>query len=442
MKRLKKEKKILQSPKGMRDIFDNDFYKMQGFFELAQEICVYYGFKPIETPVMEYGHIFEKGIGGYTDIVDKEMYYLKTKGGDSLVLRPEYTAGIIRAYIEHGMHNIHQPVQLYSFGPLFRHDRPQAGRYREHRQFNMEIIGSEKSVLDAMVIQVANLILAESGIKNFRLLINSIGDRESRKEYIKKLVSFYKKNAGDLAAKDRARLTKNPLRILDSKEPETIEVNQNVPQILNFLNNESKKHFEQVLEYLEHAGVYYQIDHTLVRGQDYYSHTVFEFFADPEREENDTDEEETGDKEVKLLSIGGGGRYDGLAEILGNKKPVPAVGCGLGLERILAITKKNLEPKIIKKAKIFFIQIGQEAKIKSFQIIEILRNKKIPVHHSLSKDSLGSQLAAAEKMEVPYVIIFGQKEAMGNEVIVRNMTARSQKIVAISKLADYLKGLK
>lgn len=425
----KQKQNILQAPKGMRDIRGDHFYSMQGFFEKAQEIAVYYGFNPVETPILEHEEIFTKGVGDGTDIVDKEMYSLKTKGGDKLVMRPEGTAAVMRSYIEHGMGSLPQPVFLYYMSSFFRHERPQKGRYRQFYQFGLEIMGSDKAVLDAIIIQTGYLILKESG-KDITIKINTLGDKSVRKEYLKYLKTFYRKNINDLAPKDRQRLQTNPLRILDSKDKATIAVNENAPTIISTLNSDSKKHFKKVLEYLDAAEIPYEIDNTLVRGLDYYVHTVFEYLV----------YDENGGSS---LALGGGGRYDGLAETMGHKKSVPSVGLGLGVDRILEIADEGAyNPKIRKKAKVYFIQLGFEAKTKSFKIIEVLRKRKIPMKHSLSKDSLGPQLATAEKLGIPYALIFGQKEAMDGTVIVRDMNNRSQKTVKIEELENYLKKMK
>lgn len=438
----KNSEDLFQSPKGMRDILGEDFYNLQGFFEKAQEIAEYYGFKPLQTPILEYEEIFSKGVGGGTDIVDKEMYSIKTKGGDKLVMRPEGTASAMRSYIEHGMQNKPQPVKLYYSGPIFRHDKPQKGRYREFYQFGIEVLGSQKSIMDAMVIHIGILMLREAGINNIFLKINSIGDAESRKDYLKELVNYYKKHLGKMSAVDRQRLKDNPLRILDSKDPNLLEINAEAPQSLSFLNNVSKKHFKEVMENLDELGIDYEIDHTLVRGLDYYSHTVFEFFTlDEKKSEEEAKDGEEVELAPKTLALGGGGRYDYLSKTMGYKKEIPGVGFALGIDRILEASTKIPNPRIKKKAKVFFIQLGTEAKMKSLKVIEVLRQNKIPVRQSLSKDSLGSQLAIAEKSKIPHTIIFGQKEALENTVIVRDMSTRSQKNVDIDKLAKYLKNL-
>ena len=437
------KEELLQTPKGMRDIIGEDYYNFQGFFEKAQEISEYYGFKPIQTPILEHEEIFTKGVGGGTDIVDKEIYSLKTKGGDKLAMRPEGTAPVMRAYIEHGMQNKPQPVKLYYYGPTFRHDKPQKGRYREFYQFGLEVLGSPKSIMDAMVIHMGILMLKEAGIEKVSLKINSIGDAESRKDYLKELVNYYKKHLSKMNATDRQRLKENPLRILDSKDPNLAEINREAPQSISYLNSASKKHFKEVMEHLNELGVDYELDHTLVRGLDYYTHTVFEFFTETETSGDDVESKDGEDvvAVTKKLALGGGGRYDYLSKSMGHKKEVPGVGLGLGVDRIVEASKNIPRPRVNKKAKVYFIQLGTEAKMKSLKVIEILRQNKIPVRQSLSKDSLGSQLAIAEKSGIPVTLIFGQKEALENSIIVRDMSNRSQTTVDIDKLAKYLKNL-
>ncbi len=431
MPKVKKTKKgPMNSVKGMRDIIGEKYYHFQGFFEKAQEVAVYYGFKPIDTPIVEEEDVFTSSIGTGTDIIDKEMYSLKTKGGDRLALRPEHTAGLMRSYIENGMQSLPQPVLLYSYGPVFRHDKPQKGRYRQFFQFDMDILGNEKSILDALAIKTAWTILEESGAKDLSLDINSIGDKDCRKSYIQELVSYYKKNVSHLSALEKERLKTNPLRILDSKDEKTIELNQGAPDILSTLCPACKKHFKEVLEYLEEMGIPYTINKCLVRGLSYYTRTVVEIMAP---------DEETG----KMVSIAGGGRYDYLGRQLGSKKDIPAVGISIGVDRIVeAPWFANLSPRIIKKPKIYFIQLGFDAKLKSLNLIEILRKGRVPIAQSLSKDNLGSQLATAEKLGMNYAIIFGQKEAIENSAIVRDMSNRSQKTVKLEKLLEYLKSLK
>lgn len=426
----KVNKEPLTSVKGMRDIIGDRYYNFQGFFEKAQEISVYYGFKPIDTPIVENEEVFTSSIGIGTDIVDKEMYTLKTKGGDHLAMRPEHTAGTMRSYIENGMQSQPQPVLFYNYGPIFRHDKPQKGRYRQFWQFDMDALGSEKSILDALVIKTAWTILEEAGATNLSVDINSIGDKDCRNGYLKELVNYYKKHINVLPAVDRERLKVNPLRILDSKEKKTIELNQGAPDTLSHLCPACKKHFKEVLEYLEQMDIPYTLNKCLVRGLSYYTRTVFEIII-PNEEDG------------KMITIASGGRYDYLGRQLGSKKDIPAVGSSIGVDRVVeAPWFANLAPRISKKPKMYFIQLGFDAKLKSLNVIEILRKAKVPIAQSISKDSLGAQLAIAEKMGVKYTIIFGQKEALENSVIVRDMSTRSQETVQIKKLLDYIKELK
>ncbi len=427
----KKKPENIASPKGMRDLMNEEYYSFQGFFEKAQEVAIYYGFKPIETPILEHEELITGGIGEGTDIVDKEIYNLKTKGGDHLALRPEHTAPLMRAYIEHGMQTIPQPVMFYQYGPVFRHDKPQRGRYRQFWQFDMDCLGSDKSIMDALIIKAGVSILEDAGAENLSIDINSIGDKECRGAYLRELTNYYRKHISSLAPIDRERLKTNPLRILDSKEEKTMEINSSAPDSISYLCPSCKKHFKEVLEYLEQLGIAYNINKNLVRGLSYYTRTVFEII------------EQKGGEGETPLTLAGGGRYDYLARQVGSKKDVPAVGMSIGVDRIIASDwYKKLTPRILKKPKIYFIQLGAEAKLKSLSIIDILRKAHVPIAQSLSKDSLGSQLAIAEKLAIPYAIIFGVKEAIDNSVIVRNMVTRSQDTVKQSKLLEYLKDLK
>jgi histidyl-tRNA synthetase len=432
MKKINKniKPKEVASPKGMRDLMNEEYYSFQGFFEKAQEVAVYYGFKPLETPILENEDIFTTSIGEGTDIVDKEMYTLKTKGGDHLALRPEHTAPLVRAYIEHGMQSMPQPVMLYQYGPSFRHDKPQRGRYRQFWQFDLDSLGNDKSIMDALIIKTGMTILEEAGAENLSIDINSIGDKECRNGYIRELTNYYKKHVNQLPSVDRERLKINPLRILDSKEEKTKEINEGAPDSVSSLCPSCKKHFKEVLEYLEEMQVPYNINKNLVRGLSYYTRTVFEII------------EQKGSEDGTPLTLAGGGRYDYLARQIGSKKDIPAVGMSIGVDRIVASPwYKKLAPRILKKPKIYFIQLGGEAKLKSLNIIEILRKAHVPIAQSLSKDSLGSQLAIAEKLNIPYALIFGVKEAIDNTVIVRNMSNRSQETVKLTKLLEYLKEL-
>ncbi|MDO8572682.1 MAG: histidine--tRNA ligase [bacterium] len=463
------KKEPFSTPRGMRDLFDHDFYKFQGFFEKAAEVAVYYGFKPIETPILEHEGVFTSGIGEGTDVIDKEMYTLRTKGGDHLAIRPEGTASVVRAYIENGMNSWPQPVMLYYYGPFLRHEKPQRGRFRQFYQFGIEMLGSPKSIADAIVMRTLLLILDEAGFKNTILMVNSIGDKECRPGYTKDLISYYRKHINEICADCRERMKKNPLRVLDCKDPKCIPIKQGAPQSMSSLCGPCRDHFKEVLEYLEAMSISYRINHHLVRGFDYYTRTVFEII-DSEDEKPIEDSREDTNKVVGVdnvpasngveaprennekkkdvqgpepLALASGGRYDYLAKNLASKKDVAGVGGSIGVDRVIMSPKhKPLEPRIIKKPKVYFIQFGFEAKLKSLSIIEILRKARIPIMQSLSKDSLGAQLSVAERLKIPYTVIFGQKEALEGTVIVRDMNTRSQDTIKIEELPEYIKKMK
>jgi len=456
------KKEVPTTVKGMYDLIGDECYAYSGFYEKASEVAMYYGFKPIETPILEKEELFTSGVGQDTDLVEKEMYSLKTKGGDHLVMRPEGTAPIMRAYIEHGMQSWSQPVMLYYKGPFFRHENPQKGRSRQFQSFGLEILGSAKSIADATIIHTTMIILQEAGLKNLVLHINSIGDKECRPKYMRELVNYYKKHIGDLCTDCKRRVKENPLRLLDCKNPKCQEVKEFAPNSIAHLCDDCRTHFKEVLEYLEALNIPYNINNNLVRGLDYYSRTVFEITEevpeivpeeiktsdeDPDTEKKKSEKNEKIEEEKDIiphgLALGGGGRYDYLAKNLGSKKDVPAIGVGLGIERIfMAQNYKRQDPRILKHPKVYFIQLGTHAKMRSLNIIEILRNSRVPIMQALTKDSLGSQLAAAEKMKIPYAMIFGEKEFIDDTVIVRDMNTRSQDTVKIVDLAKYVKTMK
>ena len=463
------KKEPFGSPRGMRDVIDSEYYQYQGFFEKAAEVAVYYGFKPIETPILEKEGVFTSGVGEGTDIIEKETYTLRTKGGDHLALRPEGTASIMRSYIENGMVAWPQPVMLYYYGPFFRHENPQRGRLRQFHQFGIEMLGTPKSIADAIIIRTILVILEEAGFKNTVLMINSIGDKECRPAYMRDLVSYYRKHINDICADCRERMKKNPLRVLDCKNPKCAPIKQGAPQSMSSLCEPCREHFKEVLEYLEAMNISYRINHHLVRGLDYYTRTVFEIINGEDEQStekpDEKDSKEAGaDKaptpegvgvptgsvgkrkdtqKPEPLALASGGRFDYLAKNLGSKKDVPGVGGAIGVDRIILSPKhKPLEPRIMKKPKVYFIQFGFEAKLKSLSIIEVLRKARIPIMQSLSKDSLGAQLSVAERLKIPYTIIFGQKEALEGTVIVRDMNTRSQDTVKIEELTEYIKKMK
>lgn len=431
------------APKGMRDLVGDESYRFQGFYEKAAEVALYYGFQPIETPILEKEDVFLSSQSEDTDIVGKEMYTLKTKSGDRLALRPEGTAPVMRAYIEEGMQAQPQPVKLYYYGSFFRHDNPQRGRYREFHQFGMEMLGTSKSIADAMTINLTMMILKEVGLEKLNVDINSIGDKECRGPYVKELTAYYRKHINHLCGDCRQRIKTNPLRLLDCKHPQCQPFKEKAPQSVAYLCTACKAHFKEVLEYLDALGITYNMNPYLVRGLDYYTRTVFEVSEEGAEAIITIGDDKKKEEVAVPLTVASGGRYDYLAKRLGSKKDVPAVGGSIGVDRVLLSPKvKWTAPRVVKKPKVSFIQLGMEAKLRSLQLIEILRQARIPVLHSLNKDSLSVQLAIAERQEIPYALIFGQKEALEGTAIVRNMKTRAQETMKIEKLAEYLKGMK
>jgi len=415
------KKPKFQSPTGMHDILADDQKYFQKIYDIVENIANFYRFEKIETPILEETELFSKGIGMATDIVGKEMYNLRTKGGDYLTLRPEGTAPIVRAFIEKGMQNLPQPVKLWHFGPYFRHEKPQAGRYRQFWQFGFEVFGEKKSVIDVQVIQIFYSILKELKIKNLMVEINSIGDSQCRPYYKKLLVSYFRSRESALCSDCRQRLRENPLRILDCKEEKCQRIISQAPQMIDHLCDECKNHFKQVLEFLDEIELPYHLNPYLVRGLDYYTKTVFEIFEDTEEGR-------------AIGTLAAGGRYDVLVKLLGGRD-TPACGGAGGVDRIINIIKtKAIRLPSATQPQIFLAQLGDLAKRKSLRLIEDFRKVKIPIAESFGRDSLKTQLARADKLGVKYTLILGQKEALDGTIIIRDMVSGRQQIVKFEKV--------
>jgi len=414
-----------QTPRGMSDILPEDWPFFEKILRVVEEIAKFYGFKRIETPILEERALFERGVGLSTDIVQKEMFNLRTKGGDYLSLRPEGTAPVVRAYFQHGFKELPQPVKLWYFGPFFRYERPQAGRKRQFWQFGFEVLGEANPALDAQIIQMCLSVLKELKIENLTLRINSIGNSFCRPYYKKSLVSYLKKRFAGLCPDCKRRLKQNPLRILDCKDERCRQIVSQAPQILDYLCESCKEHFKKVLEILEYLEIPFQLDPYLVRGLDYYTRTVFEIEA----------KEEVG-------SLIGGGRYDLLGKIIGREE-LPAVGAAGGVERIMEVMKsQKISPKKEKWPKIFLAQIGDLAKKEALKLLEEFRKNKILVLESLGKDSLRAQLRLAEKYNIRYVLILGQKEVLEKKIILKDMKTGKQKLLKLKRLIKELKKIK
>ena len=418
--------KQLQAPKGMHDILPEEQKYWRFLNKRTESLIEDYGFEKIETPIVESSELFLKSVGAGSDIAEKEMYSFKTRGGDDLALRPEGTASIVRAYLENGMNVRPHPVKLYYSGPMFRHDQPQQGRYRQLHQLGVETIGDASEVVDAELIFVAHKILEVLGLGNYNVHINSMGDASCRPAYIRTLKDFYKNRLKRVCGQCRNRYKKNILRMLDCKEEGCKEVAKDAPPIIDFLDEDCKTHFRRVLEFLDEAKVPYILNPHLVRGLDYYTRTVFEFLP----------EENIGPQSTIIA----GGRYDRLIDILGGTK-TPAAGWAMGMERvILALKEKNSSvPEIGIRPKVFLAQLGDAAKRKSLVLFENLRKAGIEVKSSLGRDSIKSQLRIANRLGVKYTLIFGQKEALEGTIIIREMETGIQETVLLDKIVDAMK---
>lgn len=401
----------------------------QGYWEKIGQVikksAETYGFGRIETPILEDADLFVKGTGAYTDIVEKEMFTLRTKGGDKLVLRPEFTPAVIRAYLENGLSSQPHPVKLYGVGPIFRYERPQKGRYRQSYHANFEIIGEKDPVLDAQLIQMFFSIGADLGLKKLITQINSIGCPQCRPNYRKALIAFYRKLKNALCSDCQRRLHQNPLRLLDCKNVKCVQLSEDVPQVIDFLCDECHDHFKSVLEYLDELEIPYILNPRLARGLDYYTKTVFEIWPE--------------DKDGRQLALAGGGRYDGLVKLLGGRD-TPAVGFAIGLDRTISLMRERgikISPKT--HSSVFLIQLGDLGKKKSLKLFEKLQKAGIKTAASFSRDRMAPQLKMAGKIGARFALILGQKEALDETIIVRDMVSGIQETVPMEKAINVLK---
>ena len=418
-------KKIIQNPRGTRDILP----ETQTYFDYVERVFFGVtkgaGFQKITTPVFEDTALFVRGVGEGTDIVEKEMYTFSDRSDNSLTLRPEGTASIVRAYLQNGMQSWPQPVKLSYFEPMFRYDRPQAGRYREFWQFGLEMVGDKAPISDAVVITTAYRIYDKLGLgDSLSMQINSIGCANCRPKYLKELTKYYKNHATELCDDCKKRLSNSPLRLLDCKNKKCQILAEEAPQIINSLCTECHDHFSVVLEYLDEIGIVYEINPRLVRGLDYYTRTVFEFWSDSDGSQN---------------SLGGGGRYDMLFEQLGGK-PTPALGFAGGVDRTVEqLMASNISFNTDEKTDVFVAQLGNEARKKCFHLMNDLWSNGIDAEGCLDKGAISEQLKAANKVGAKYTLIMGQKEAYDGTVILKEMLSGTQEIIPIDKVSDDLK---
>ncbi len=423
-------KKIKSAPellRGFRDILPEEQPAWDLVRDTARSFAESYSFQRIDLPILEPVSLFIRTVGQQTDIVEKEMYTFEDPSGSKVALRPEATASVARAYINHGMLNRPQPVKLWYMGPMFRHDRPQAGRYRQFHQFGFESIGSDEPIIDAQLILILNEFFRELGI-DITVQINSIGTPASRQAYLTELVSYFRPHRSKLGDDDKRRLQKNPLRLLDSKDEAVQELLSGAPQIVDWIDDDSKQHFMRVLEFLDEVDVPYVLNPFLVRGLDYYSKTVFEIWqADDDGTKGQT-------------ALGGGGRYDTLIELLGGERETPACGFAVGMDRvarILQMRENPPQPRV--KPAVFFAQLGDAARRVGLKMFEEFRKEGIPVAEASGKSALKAQLEVANKLGVSLTLILGQKEVLDGTVIIRDMESGAQEIVDAKKIVSIVK---
>lgn len=408
--------------RGARDILPEESPRWRGAERLAREIFARYGYGEVRVPAFERTELFARGIGEETDIVSKEMYTFTDKGGDSLTLRPEATASICRAYVQNGLYNRPGVSKLFCIGPMFRYERPQAGRLRQFHQIDAEAFGTEDPAMDAELIVMLMEFLGAMGLEGLALQLNSLGDAECRPAYADALREYLRKEAKGLGAEAAARVERNPLRFLDSKDPRHREIIARAPRIDEFWNDSCRAHLGGVRGLLERAGLAYELNPRLVRGLDYYRHTVFEVTSESLGAQN---------------AVCGGGRYDGLVEELGGP-PTPAIGFAIGMERLLQLAGENA-PASAEGIEAYVVALGEAAEAEAFELAAGLRARGIRADRSFGGGSVKSQMRRADRSGAAFVLLLGEEEVKKGVVSVRHMAESRQTEVKREETADYLK---
>jgi histidyl-tRNA synthetase len=414
-----------RAPRGTRDLLPDERAVFDRLMRIASSLTQRYGYRPIETPMFEQTAVFERGIGEVTDVVEKELFRIapRTEEAESWALRPEPTAGIVRAYVQHGMQTLPQPVKLTTIGPMFRYDRPQAGRFRQFYQFDVEAIGDPGPAIDAEIIELGHRFYGEVGVEGVEVLVNSIGDPACRPAYVAELVDYYRAHADTLPPTERDRLERNALRLLDSKDPAMSALNAAAPRITDRLCEACAAHFEAVKAHLEALGVPFRVEPGLVRGLDYYTRTAFEFYV--------------AGREGQQQALGGGGRYDGLVELLGGK-PTPGIGFGLGLDRVaLVLAEQGHGPTPADGPLAVVAGADPDDTVGRLRVATDLRAAGLRVRADLARRKLGRQLEAAGKDGAHFAVILGDELADGH-VQLRDLLAGTQRVVGLPDLAREL----
>mgnify|MGYP000203112917 CR=1 FL=1 len=418
---------LIQAPKGTRDILPSEIYKWRYVENIIDQVCMNFGYKEIRIPVFEHTELFERGVGDTTDIVQKEMYTFKDKGGRSITLRPEGTAGVVRSYIQNGMASLPQPVKLYYKITAYRYENVQKGRYREFNQFGVEAFGSPGPSIDIEIISLVNTLFERLSLKNIGLFINSIGCPECRSEYNKKLKAYLEPILGSLCPTCRDRYERNPLRILDCKEKACQELTADAPALLDHLCSKCEEHFKSLRQGLDALGIAYKIDKRIVRGLDYYTRTVFEFVSDNVGTQG---------------TICGGGRYDGLIESCGGR-PAPGIGFGLGLERLLMeIESQGVAIPEPEGTEVFIASVGEKADLYAQSLVLQLRRNGVNAEKDHMSRSVRAQMKYADKLGAKYTVVIGEQEIETNKAVLRNMISGEEKDVSLDSIPERFKGKK
>lgn len=411
---------ITQRPKGTQDWYGSNMHKRTIIEGIARKICKAYNIKEIITPAFEHTILFQRGVGETTDVVQKEMYTFDDKGHRSITLKPEGTAGAVRAYLENGLYGESQPTKLFYITQAFRYENPQSGRLRQHHQFGIEFLGSASPLAEVELISLLTEFMKELGMKGARLHINSIGCGNCRRTYNEALLAYLKQHEEQLCPTCRERMQKNPLRVIDCKNPVCKTIVKDAPRTIEYLDEECREHFEELKELLEKIGIPYEVDTGIVRGLDYYTKTVFEFVNE------------------EGFTLCGGGRYDNLIHEIDEKQNIPAVGFGFGIERIInELAAEGVELAPEPEVELYVGILGKEARSSAFLLVQKLRAAGIIVETDYMDRSVKAQMKYANKIGAKNTVIIGADELAGNKANIKNMQTGEQTEVALDRLAEY-----
>ena len=418
---------MINLPRGTQDILPGESEKWQYLEQKFIELCSRYNYKEIRTPIFEHTEVFQRGVGETTDIVQKEMYTFPDRGGRQLTLRPEGTASVARAYVQHKLHGqVKQPQKLFYHGPMFRYERPQAGRMRQFVQFGIEALGSADPAIDAEVIDFAMTLYQSLGLKSLRLVINTLGDHESRTAHREALINHFTPVKDELCSDCQVRLDKNPLRVLDCKRDHDHPSMETAPKILDFLTNDSRDYFERVKKYLDELEIDYVVDPNLVRGLDYYNHTAFEIMSEAE-----------GFGAITTLS--GGGRFNGLIEEL-DGPATPGIGFALSVERfLLALDAEGIELPVEQSLDAYIVALGEEAELKASGLMKNLRAAGLQADKDFLAKKMKAQFKAADRENAKFVLIIGDQELEKEVVLIKEMASGTKEAVPFDSIINYIK---